>query len=170
MPIASVSPDLRRAVLTLSPAPEQEQWCASAAQTLPEAEVDPLQHPIVILAQDGIPAGFFILDQNPSPADPSADLMVRALFVDRAYQRHGIGGRALAGLPHLVRAAVPGARTVGLTVNIRNPVARDLYLRHGFTDAGELYLGGDAGPQHVLRLNLTGEPPRAALSSNQDHR
>ncbi len=41
-----------------------------------------------------------------------------------------------------------------LTVNVRNQVARRLYLRHGFSDSGQLYLGGNAGPQHVLRLDL----------------
>jgi len=43
---------------------------------------------------------------------------------------------------------------VVLTVNVRNQVARQLYLRHGFTDTGKLYLGGSAGPQNVLRLVL----------------
>ena len=60
----------------------------------------------------------------------------------------------MAALPGLVTRELPGARTVVLTVNVRNQVARQLYLRHGFTDTGELYLGGSAGPQHVLRLVL----------------
>jgi hypothetical protein len=45
---------------------------------------------------------------------------------------------------------------VVLTVNVRNPVARAVYVRGGFVDAGELHLGGSAGPQHVLRLDLGG--------------
>lgn len=41
-----------------------------------------------------------------------------------------------------------------LTVNARNPAARAVYLAGGFADTGELYLGGPAGPQHVMRLPL----------------
>jgi RimJ/RimL family protein N-acetyltransferase len=53
-----------------------------------------------------------------------------------------------------VRRDFPRARTLVLTVNVRNPAARAVYVRGGFVDAGELYLGGSAGPQHVLRLHL----------------
>lgn len=100
-------------------------------------------------------AGFFVLDETSSLADPSADLVLRAFSIDAAHQRRGIGGRALTALPDLLARHLPHARTVLLTVNVRNRVARRLYLQHGFTDNGELYLGGSAGPQYVLRLVLT---------------
>ncbi len=154
MTVVPVTSVLREAVLALAPTPEQQPWSGAAVETLPAAEADPGRHPFAILDEQGRAAGFFVLDEAPSPADPSADLVLRAFFVDRAHQRRGLGGRALTALPDLVTRRLPHARTVVLTVNVRNQVARGLYLRHGFTDDGELYLGGSAGPQHVLRLVL----------------
>jgi GNAT superfamily N-acetyltransferase len=152
--VVPVTRPLRDAVLALAPTAEQERWSGAAAQTLPAAEADPRRHPFVILDEQGTPAGFFVLDETPSPADPTADLVLRAFFVDQAHQGRGTASRALAALAGLVSGELPAARTVLLTVNVRNQVARQLYLRHGFTDTGELYLGGSAGPQHVLRLVL----------------
>lgn len=152
--VVPITPQWRVAVLALAPTPEQELFSGAAAQTLPAAEADPDRYPFVILEQER-PAGFFVLDRTPSPADSAADLVLRSFFVDRAYQRRGVGGRALAALPELVDRELPGAQSVVLTVNVRNLVARRLYLRHGFTDTDRLYLGGSAGPQHVLRLALT---------------
>jgi len=168
--VVPVSSTLRDAVLSLAPTPEQEPWsgaavlrccgaavlrcCGAAVQTLPDAEADPRRHPFVILDEHGEAAGYFVIDETPSPADPSADLVLRAFFVDQGHQRQGLGGRALAALPELVARELPSARTVLLTVNVRNQVARRLYLRHDFSDTGQLYLGGNAGPQHVLRLDL----------------
>lgn len=155
MTVVPVTPELRQAVLLLAPTAEQELWSGAAVETLPEAEADPGRRPFVILDEQGEAAGFFVLDETPSPADPSADLVLRAFFIDRAHQRRGIGGRALSALPDLVARQLPAARMVVLTVNVRNQVARRLYLQHGFTDNGDRYSGGSAGPQHVLRLVLT---------------
>lgn len=158
MTVVPVSPPLREAVLALAPTAEQEPWSGAAVQTLPAAEADPRRHPFVILDEQGKPTGFFVLDESPSPAYPSADLVLRAFFVDQAHQRRGVGGRALAALPGLVTRELPGARTVVLTVNVRNQVARQLYLRHGFTDTGELYLGGSTCCGSCCRDQPVDEP------------
>lgn len=152
--IVPVGPQWRDAVLALAPTPDQELFSSPAAQTLVAAEADSRQHPFVILEQEQA-AGFFVLDQTPSPAEPTANLVLRSFFIDRAHQRRGVAGRALAALPELLEQELPGATTVVLTVNVRNPVARRLYLRHEFADTGRLYRGGSAGPQHVLLLALT---------------
>lgn len=151
--VVPVTPQLREAVLVLAPTPEQATFSGAAAQTLPAAEADPRWYPFVMLEQER-PVGFFVLDRSPSPADPAADLVLRSFFVDQAHQRRGVAGQALAALPGLVDRELPGAQLVVLTVNVRNSVARRLYLRHGFIDTGRLHLGGGAGPQHVLRLAL----------------
>ena len=150
---------LREAALRLAPHPEQEEFSGRADQTLPLAERDPARHPYV-LVEDGAPVAFLILDETPTDADPAADLLLRGFFVDAAAQGRGVATRAVALLPDVVRRDLPAARSVVLTVNVRNPVARAVYVRGGFVDAGELYLGGSAGPQHVLRLELavSGEP------------
>jgi hypothetical protein len=71
--VVPVSSPLRDAVLSLAPAPEQEPWSGAAVQALPDAEADPRRHPFVILDEHGEAAGFFVLDETPSPADPSAE-------------------------------------------------------------------------------------------------
>ena len=144
---------LRDAVLRLAPRPDHELYSGRATETLPVAEQDPSRHPFT-LVENGAPIGFFVLDETPADADTSADLLLRAFFVDAAAQGRGRGGRMVALLPDLVREHFPAARSVVLTVNVRNVVARALYVAGGFVDAGELYLGGPAGPQHVLRLDL----------------
>ena len=153
---------LREAALRLAPHPEQEEFSGRADQTLPLAERDPARHPYVLL-QDGEPVAFLILDETPSAADPSADLLLRGFFVDAAAQRRGAATRAVAALPDVVRRDFPTARSVVLTVNVRNPVARAVYVRGGFVDAG-VYLGGSAGPQSVLRLALGATGPGPAAS------
>jgi len=144
---------LREAGLRLAPHPEQEEFSGRADQTLPLAERDPARHPYVLL-EAGEPVAFLILDETPSDADPSADLLLRGFFVDAAAQGRGVATRAVSALPDVVRRDFPTARSVVLTVNVRNPAARAVYVRGGFVDAGELYRGGSAGPQHVLRLDL----------------
>lgn len=79
---------------------------------------------------------------------------VRGVLIDTRAQGRGIGSAAMALLPAYVSRHHPGAREVVLTVNLKNPAARKVYLRAGFGDAGELYLGGRRGPQHVLRHPL----------------
>jgi RimJ/RimL family protein N-acetyltransferase len=152
VPVPSSGP-VREAVLRLAPRPEQEEFSGRADQTLPLAERDPARQPYV-LVEDGAPVAFLVLDETPSPADPSADLLLRGFFVDAAAQGRGVATRAVSALPGVVRRDLPAARSIVLTVNVRNPAARAVYVRGGFVDRGELYLGGSAGPQHVLRLEL----------------
>lgn len=154
---------LREAALRLAPHPEQEEFSGRADQTLPLAERHPARHPYVLL-EDGAPVAFLVLDETPSEADPSPDLLLRGFFVDAAAQGRGVATRAVAALPDVVRRDFPAARSVVLTVNVRNPAARAVYVRGGFVDAGELYLGGSAGPQHVLRLELGGTGPAPTAS------
>jgi len=152
LPVPPSGP-LRDAVLALAPRPDQERFSGRADQTLPLAERHPGRHPYVMV-EDGAPVGFFVLDETAHDADPTADLHLRALFVDAAAQGRGVARRAVAALPELVRQHHPRARSVVLTVNVRNPTARAVYLSGGFVDGGRLHLGGHLGPQHVLRLDL----------------
>ena len=160
-PVPSDGP-LREAALRLAPHPDQEEFSGRADQTLPLAERDPARVPYV-LVEDAVPVAFLVLDRTAPEADPSADLLLRGFFVDAGAQGRGVATRAVARLPDVVRRDFPAVRSLVLTVDVRNPVARGVYLRGGFVDAGELYLGGSVGPQHVLRLDLgagaTDAPP-----------
>jgi RimJ/RimL family protein N-acetyltransferase len=154
---------LREAALRLAPLPEQERFSGRADQTLPLAERDPARTPYV-LVEDDVPLAFLVLDRTPPASAPSADLLLRAFFVDAAAQRRGVATRAVALLPDVVRRDFPDVQTVVLTVNVANPVARALYLRGGFVDRGELDLTGSIGPQHVLHLELGATGPAAPTS------
>ena len=149
--LADVSPWLRPRLLRLAPWPAQLRFSGKPADTLPAAEADPARRPVAIL-EGGEPVGFFVLHRGPvdSLAPGEDDLLVRGFMVDRLHQSRGIGGRALAQLPSFAREREPHARRLVLGVNVRNHVARHAYLRAGFHDTGEVYLGGALGPQHVL--------------------
>ena len=76
------------------------------------------------------------------------------MVIDAAQQGMGLGKAAMAALPGLIAEHHPGVTALVLTVNCLKPVARAVYLKAGFQDAGEIYHGGRSGPQHVLRLPL----------------
>jgi RimJ/RimL family protein N-acetyltransferase len=148
---------LRAAVLALRPLPEQERFSGRAENTLPDAEADPARTPFAILASE-VPVGFGVLDRGGYLAEvdaaPQSAVLLRAFFVDAAAQGRGLGSAATAALPGLVRAVHPGVERLVLTVNAKNPAAIRAYLRGGFADTGRRYLGGAAGPQHVLVMPL----------------
>jgi RimJ/RimL family protein N-acetyltransferase len=151
--LAVVTDDLRDAVLALRPRPGQELFSGVAASTLPPAEADPHRTPFAVLA-DGEPVGFGVLDRVGYLAELVDDVdravLLRAFYLDAGAQGRGLGTSAVRALPTLVREQLPGAELLVLTVNERNPAAVRAYLRGGFVDTGARYLGGGAGPQHVL--------------------
>jgi RimJ/RimL family protein N-acetyltransferase len=124
--------------------------------TLAPAERDPGQWPVAILA-DGDPAGFFVLHGGVSAGRfvrPRDELLLRAFFVDAAWQGRGVGTRALARLRAFVRALDPAISRIVLTVNVENEPALHVYRRAGFVDTGERYQRPGGGPQHVMELLL----------------
>ena len=48
----------------------------------------------------------------------------------------------------------PDRRRVWLTVNPDNPAAIAIYRKAGFTDTGEIWLHGRAGPQMIMFMSL----------------
>ena len=106
---------------------------------------------------DGVLVGFFIIDRAYSQqymfCDP-ADIGFRAFFVDKRFQGHGYGKQCVLALRDYLRTEYPNYPGVVLTVNCKNQKAHRIYLDGGFVDNGDLYYGGSAGPQHILRLAL----------------
>lgn len=110
-----------------------------------------------VIQSNGAIVGFFNIDIHYSQRYEFAtngDVGLRAFFVDKHHQGKGIARSALSQLNAYVGENYPAASTVCLTVNCKNEVAYIAYLKNGFVDSGELYLGGSAGPQHVLRMQL----------------
>ena len=156
--LAPLTPDRRAAACALAVAPEQVVFSGHAADFIDSP--DPQMDSHVILA-DGAVVGFFRIDLNYAPRHDFAkpgDLGLRSVIVDRAHQGRGIGSAMIRALPAYLADRYPGATDLYLTVNLRNPGARKSYLNGGFTDTGAHYLGGDAGPQHIMHMPLPGGP------------
>lgn len=151
LPLARSDHDLVRHIEV---APEQVVYCGTVnmAFASEEAEVD-----FYAIRKAGRCLGFFKIDlkypRTYGFARPG-DLGLRALMVDHPHQGRGIGRGALRLLPDMLKARYPGALALVLTVDIRNQVAVRTYLSCGFQDTGEIFAGGLAGAQYVMRLPL----------------
>ncbi len=111
-----------------------------------------------VICREEKAVGFFNLDELYGERYEFADekdLGFRAFFIDRRYQGMGIGSLVLKELKAYVSTNYPHRTSVVLTVNCKNKLAYQLYVKCGFQDDGDLYHGGNAGPQHILRMNLT---------------
>ncbi|ABL99592.1 GNAT family N-acetyltransferase [Shewanella amazonensis] len=101
--------------------------------------------------------GFFLLDKEYSCEHDFAeasDLGFRAFLIDVHHQGKGLARAVMQALPQFVKVRYPQFRRLVLTVNLKNTPAQDLYLKNGFSDSENQYLGGSAGPQHILYLKL----------------
>lgn len=109
-------------------------------------------------ADTGTVVGFFLTDRGVGSAAPYAadgDLGLGKFFVDRRRQGRGHGTAAARQLRTYVRGAYPQFRALVLTVNCKNPGAARVYRNAGFRGSErDLYLGGSAGPQYVMRMPL----------------
>jgi RimJ/RimL family protein N-acetyltransferase len=151
--LCPLRPELRAAVLALRVAPDQERYSGTPALTVPAADRERSREHVVIV-RDGVPVGYFQLDTTGVPGAPKGPEIIglRGLLIDIALQGQGIATAALAALPGYVRERFPERRTVALTVNLSNPAAMAVYRRAGFVETGDLYHGGNAGPQHAMVL------------------
>ncbi|RDX36466.1 GNAT family N-acetyltransferase [Kangiella sp. HD9-110m-PIT-SAG07] len=101
--------------------------------------------------------GFFLIDTNYSRIYDfcsNHDLGLRSFFIDKNHQGHGYGKGAVKLLSDYLLNQYATASSVYLTVNCKNPSAKHCYEQGGFIDTGELYFGGDFGPQHIMKLSL----------------
>lgn len=135
--------------------PDQTRFSGTVAQAFEDAEEGVDFH---ALLEDGQPVGFFKLDrlyhEQYSFALPQ-DLGLRAFMIDRRCQGRGLATAMVKLMPAYVPQHYPDRHAVILTVNLQNPAAIACYLKGGFTDTGEIYPHGMAGPQHIMRLPLT---------------
>lgn len=163
--VAAVDAALAPAVRALRVAAEQSPFVGDTGANLDQALADPASEAMAILAGERV-VGFYRLDFAAAAiagrvfAEPSVGL--RSYLIDRDAQGRGYGRAAIAACCDDLRRRHPQRRLLALTVNLRNAAAIAAYRKAGFADTGELYLGGDAGPQHLMLLRLQ---PEAAPSS-----
>ncbi|MEP4545153.1 MAG: GNAT family N-acetyltransferase [Saccharospirillum sp.] len=139
----------------LSVAPEQLAYTGTVADAL--AGSDEARHPHGIWFDQSL-VGFFIVDTRFDREFEFCDqgsLGIRTFLIDSRRQGQGLGKAAVIALTPYLARAYPGSAAVWLTVNCRNLAAYRCYQQGGFTDTGDLYLGGAAGPQHVMRQSLS---------------
>jgi GNAT superfamily N-acetyltransferase len=109
------------------------------------------------IVKDGQTVGFFNIDtvyDKTYEFTVPGELGLRAFFIDRRFQRRGLGKASAKALRSYLAVAYPGRPSIALTVNCHNPGAYQVYLQGGFVDTGELYHGGKAGPQHIMRMKI----------------
>lgn len=103
--------------------------------------------------------GFFKIDRNYSENHwfaRAGEPGLRAFMIDKDHQGLGIASGAVRAFSEYLPAQYPEISSLVLTVNMANPVAVRVYRGGGFVDTGEIWEGGMAGPQLVMRLPLTG--------------
>ncbi|MBM7035043.1 GNAT family N-acetyltransferase [Vibrio ulleungensis] len=135
-------------------APEQVKFAATAEEFL--ADTVDTTHLHVIKWQGDV-VGFFKLDVAYAEYYefcPSDGVGLRSFALDSRQQGKGIGTKSVVALISYLRSQYSHYRYVYLTVNCQNPAAISCYLNAGFEDTLELYHGGAAGPQHIMRKQL----------------
>lgn len=145
----------RERITAISVAPEQIKFSGTVAEAFASAEEGIDFHAIW---QGDEPVGFFKIDRHyPSryAFAREGEIGLRAFMIDRARQGQGLATRAVRALPAYLRKLYPQAPSVVLTVNFVNPAAKACYLKGGFIDTGETYPDGEAGPQNILRMDLS---------------
>ncbi|OAJ95751.1 GNAT family N-acetyltransferase [Vibrio bivalvicida] len=152
--LTPMTPAYLEQVMTLSIAEDQLPYVGTIEEVLLNA--DDKVHPHLVLADDNV-VGIFLIDTMYSGGydfAPRRALGFRAFLVDITCQGKGYGSATTAELGSYLAQQYPNFNTVYLTVNCKNPVAYRCYLNNGFSDSGELYLGGAAGPQHIMLMEL----------------
>jgi len=142
-------------VRELSVLPEQVEFTVSDIDKA-LAQLTDSEHPHLIVFDDRV-VGFFIFDLNYAANHSFSShntIGVRSLLVDQRYQGRGIAGQAISLMPDYAKGLYPEFERLQLTVNCRNKAAYSCYLKYGFEDTGELYLGGPVGPQHIMQCRL----------------
>ncbi|KKA45890.1 GNAT family N-acetyltransferase [Salinivibrio sp. KP-1] len=129
---------------------QQVKFAGTADEFLTETSETIHRH---VIKRAGKIVGFFKLDTDyASQYDfcPPKMLGLRMFVVDARYQGQGLGTGAVKALLKYLPVDYRDFDWVYLTVNCRNPAAKACYQKGGFTDTGELYWGGAAGPQHIM--------------------
>lgn len=152
--IEKMIPSYSELAVMLNVEPEQLPYVGTMEEVL--VNVSEVCHPHVVLVAEQV-VGFFLIDTVYSAGYDFCDersLGLRAFFIDKEYQGQGYGLAATAALKPYLKAHYSAYHHLYLTVNCKNPVAYHCYKKAGFDDTETLYLGGAAGPQHIMCMAL----------------
>lgn len=126
---------------------EQKSFVASNANSIIEAYVTTQDGGIALpfgLYENDIPIGFIMLGYG-TTADEDEPQVAKdgyclwRFMIDKAYQKQGLGGRALEKVLEYIRTYPCGpAAYCWLSYEPENSVAKALYEKYGFTENGEM--------------------------------
>ncbi len=143
------------AIKQVNLADEQIKFAGTPEAFLSDASESTHLH---IIKRQGVLVGFFKIDTAYSlnySFCPQNTLGLRAFAIDMNYQGKGIGTGAVKALFPYLKCNYPSFESIYLTVNCNNLGAKMCYLKGGFDDTGEQYLGGAAGPQFIMGKKIT---------------
>ncbi|MCB1343328.1 MAG: GNAT family N-acetyltransferase [Pseudooceanicola sp.] len=154
--LAPLSRDDFATVAHIAVHPAQERFSGTPADAFAHHQPTSDLH---VIRLDGGAVGLFRIDRAYAadhwfarPDEPG----LKSFMIDAGRQGQGVGTAAVRALDAYLPARYPGIRSVVLTVNMANPAAIRTYRAGGFVDTGEIYEGGRAGPQLVMRMPLAG--------------
>lgn len=154
--LAPLPKDRPELIADLDLPPEQHQFASPPRVALTNGKGRRDGH--MILEGDRV-VGFFGIEPDYPEVHDFAEpgsIGLRMFSVDYRHQGRGIASAACRQLADYLPRHYPQAHRCYLTVNHRNPGAKAVYLKSGFVETGEDYLGGASGPQYIMRLDLPG--------------
>ncbi|WP_394126081.1 GNAT family N-acetyltransferase [Vibrio hepatarius] len=152
--LAPLKTELLEQVIQLSVAEQQLPYVGTIDEVLINA--DEHTHPHIVLKHDQV-IGIFLIDMVYSQSyefAESGSLGFRAFLIDQHQQGQGYGGKVMGQLRGYLAQHYPNHHSIYLTVNCKNTNAYQCYVKNGFHDTNECYLGGAAGPQHIMLMKL----------------
>jgi GNAT superfamily N-acetyltransferase len=136
-------------------APEQLLFVETLQIVL--SNVSDFCHAHVVVA-DNVVVGLFLIDteyaENYDFCSTNS-IGLRSFFIASQHQGKGFAKQAIAALTPYLQVNYPQYAYIYLTVNCKNPAAYHCYISAHFDDTGATYLGGSAGPQHIMRAKIT---------------
>ena len=112
---------------------------------------DFLAHPISIF-NDEKPIGFFVLDLGKDKfglTENENSILIRSFSVNPKFQGKGIGKNAMFLVTEFIKNNFSEVNEIVLSVNERNDLAFQIYLKAGFQFFGKTR-EGRSGPQKIL--------------------
>nr|WP_255526830.1 GNAT family N-acetyltransferase [Photobacterium sp. BZF1] len=145
---------LESGILDIQADQEQIVFSASPESFLATKEAGILPFAI---CKDHQVIGFFKLDTlfgQRNDFCPANSLGLCTLLIDKRLQGKGVGTQSVIKTIEYAKAHFEQCEYLYLTVNCQNPAAYHCYLKSGFEDTQTLFLGGPAGPQHIMRSSI----------------
>ncbi|MBN9232365.1 MULTISPECIES: GNAT family N-acetyltransferase [Phyllobacteriaceae] len=139
----------REAVIALDVGDDQDDFVATNAESLEEADENPACVPLGVFSGDEpvviddlVGFAMYALDGD------DGNWWIYRLMIDKRFQKRGFGRAALRAVVERM-SAIPGCDAVYLGVYPENETAANLYRQEGFRETGQIL-----GDEVVMRLEL----------------